>query len=131
MVAVVCNRCMIVKTNSYNREEVGRVVQLRATVESLKLGEGVLERLAEEGERASLRLVLLCYFGPIYRRLTNTCSQIRLATSHPCLDTCHARWETGAIGSRRYIGDGRTLFGRTTKRCRWKCNSWRSLSHCK
>lgn len=47
--------CMIVKTNSYSRDEVGKVVQLRANVEGLKLGDGVLERLAEEGERASLR----------------------------------------------------------------------------
>jgi RuvB-like protein 1 len=46
---------MIVKTNSYSREEVGKVVQLRANVEGLKLGEGVLEKLSEEGERASLR----------------------------------------------------------------------------
>ena len=51
-------RCLIVKTDGYNKEQVGRVVQVRATVEGLKLGGGVLERLAEEGEKGSLRYVL-------------------------------------------------------------------------
>lgn len=51
-------RCLIVKTEGYNKEQVGRVVQVRATVEGLKLGGGVLERLAEEGEKGSLRYVL-------------------------------------------------------------------------
>jgi RuvB-like protein 1 len=49
---------MIVKTQSYTRGEVGKVVQLRALVEGLKLGPGVLERLAAEGEKSSLRFVL-------------------------------------------------------------------------
>ncbi|KIY50226.1 RuvB-like helicase 1 [Fistulina hepatica ATCC 64428] len=52
------DRCLIVKTASYTREEIAKVVQLRATVEGLKLGAGVLERLAEEGERGSLRYAL-------------------------------------------------------------------------
>ena len=51
-------RCLIVKTDGYSKEQVGRVVQVRATVEGLKLGGGVLERLAEEGEKGSLRYVL-------------------------------------------------------------------------
>jgi len=51
-------RCMIVKTQSYTREEVGKVVQLRAHFEGLRLGSGVLERLAAEGEKSSLRSVL-------------------------------------------------------------------------
>ena len=46
---------MIVKTEGYTRDQVGKVVQLRAVVEGLKLGEGVLERLAVEGEKSSLR----------------------------------------------------------------------------
>jgi RuvB-like protein 1 (pontin 52) len=46
---------MIVKTDGYTREQVGKVVQLRATVERLKLGEGVVDRLAGEGEKSSLR----------------------------------------------------------------------------
>lgn len=34
------------------------MVQLRASVEGLQLGPGVLEKLAAEGERGSLRFVL-------------------------------------------------------------------------
>lgn len=49
---------MIVKTDTYNREQIAKVVQLRANVEGLKLGPGVLERLAEEGERGSMRYAL-------------------------------------------------------------------------
>jgi RuvB-like protein 1 (pontin 52) len=48
---------MIVKTDAYTRDQVARVVALRAQVESLKLGEGVLDKLAEIGERSSLRFV--------------------------------------------------------------------------
>jgi RuvB-like protein 1 len=48
---------MIVKTEAYNREQVSRVVQLRANVEGLKLSPGVLERLSAEGEKSSLRYV--------------------------------------------------------------------------
>ena len=51
------HRCLIVKTNSYSVEEVAQVVQVRANVEGLKLGPGVLDRLAKEGERSSLRHV--------------------------------------------------------------------------
>lgn len=50
-----CVRCLIVKTSTYTRDEVGQVVQIRAQVEGLKLGPGVQEKLAEEGERSSLR----------------------------------------------------------------------------
>ncbi|TFK65083.1 RuvB-like helicase 1 [Pluteus cervinus] len=52
------DRCMIVKTDAYSREEVGKVVQLRAGVEGLKLGPGVVEKLAAEGEKSSLRYAL-------------------------------------------------------------------------
>jgi RuvB-like protein 1 len=48
-----------VKTDSYSTEEVAKVVQLRANVENLRLGPGVLDRLASEGERSSLRFVML------------------------------------------------------------------------
>ena len=50
-------RCLIVKTEGYTREQVSKVVQLRAAVEGLKLGEGVLDKLAGEGERGSMRCV--------------------------------------------------------------------------
>ncbi|KAH6899486.1 RuvB-like helicase 1 [Coprinopsis sp. MPI-PUGE-AT-0042] len=52
------DRCMIVKTEGYTTEQVAKVVQLRANVEGLKLGAGVLERLAQEGEKSSLRYAL-------------------------------------------------------------------------
>jgi RuvB-like protein 1 (pontin 52) len=56
---------MIVKTDGYTRDQVGKVVQLRANIEGLRLGNGVLDRLAAEGEKASLRYVLL-YPPPLY-----------------------------------------------------------------
>ncbi|KZV81668.1 DNA helicase [Exidia glandulosa HHB12029] len=52
------DRCLIVKTVPYSRDEVGQVLKLRATVEGLQLGEGVLERLSAEGEKGSLRYAL-------------------------------------------------------------------------
>jgi len=52
------DRCLIVKTSTYTRDEVGKVVQIRAQVEGLKLGSEVQEKLAEEGERSSLRYAL-------------------------------------------------------------------------
>lgn len=52
-------RCLIVKTETYTQEQVGKVVQIRANVEGLTLGEGVLEKLATEGEKGSLRYVYL------------------------------------------------------------------------
>ncbi|KAF8970941.1 TIP49 C-terminus-domain-containing protein [Flammula alnicola] len=52
------DRCMIVKTDNYTRDQVGKVVQLRATVEGLKLGAGVIDRLAGEREKSSLRYAL-------------------------------------------------------------------------
>ena len=50
-------RCLIVKTEAYARAQIAQVVQVRANVEGIQLGPGVLDRLAEEGERASLRRV--------------------------------------------------------------------------
>ena len=47
------------KTDRYTREEVGKIVQLRASVERLKLGEGVIDRLAGEGDKSSLRYGML------------------------------------------------------------------------
>jgi RuvB-like protein 1 len=46
---------LIVKTDAYTRDQVAKVVQLRANIEGLKLGEGVIDRLAIEGEKSSLR----------------------------------------------------------------------------
>ena len=52
---LIVSSCLIVKTESYTREQVAKVVQLRANTEGLKLGEGVIDRLAIEGEKSSLR----------------------------------------------------------------------------
>ncbi|KAH8115626.1 DNA helicase [Phellopilus nigrolimitatus] len=52
------DRCLIVKTDSYNREQIAKVLQVRAAVEGLKLGPGVLDRLSSEGEKGSLRYAL-------------------------------------------------------------------------
>lgn len=49
------DRCLIVKTTEYSKEEIARVVSIRASVEGLQLGEGVMQRMAEEGEKGSLR----------------------------------------------------------------------------
>jgi len=52
------DRCLIVKTEPYTRDQVARVIELRATVEALTLGPGVLDHLASEGARRSLRYSL-------------------------------------------------------------------------
>ena len=48
---------MIVKTDAYTREQIGKVVQMRANVEGIKLYPDVLDKLAGEGEKSSLRYV--------------------------------------------------------------------------
>ncbi|KAG8935869.1 RuvB ATP-dependent DNA helicase pontin [Tulasnella sp. 418] len=52
------DRCLIVKTEGYTREDVAKVVQVRAIAEGLTLGEGVLDKISEAGERGSLRYAL-------------------------------------------------------------------------
>jgi RuvB-like protein 1 len=49
------DRCMIVRTVPYNREEIEVILKLRCKVEGLKMSEEVVKRLAEEGGRTSLR----------------------------------------------------------------------------
>ena len=48
---------MIVKTDAYTREQIGKVVQMRANVEGIKLLPDVVDKLAGEGEKSSLRYV--------------------------------------------------------------------------
>lgn len=55
-------RCLIVKTEGYTREQVARVVELRAAVEGLTLGPGVLDHLSAEGAKRSLRYVSPVFF---------------------------------------------------------------------
>lgn len=56
---------MIVKTENYTREQIGKVVSLRANTEGLKLGNGVIERLAAEGDRSSLRYKPFPFLSPL------------------------------------------------------------------
>ena len=56
---------MIVKTDRYTREKVGKIVQLRALVERLKLGEGIIDRLAAEGDKSTLRYGMCLAFMPV------------------------------------------------------------------
>ncbi|KAI0773539.1 RuvB-like helicase 1 [Fomes fomentarius] len=52
------DRCLIVRTVHYDEASIAKVIQLRANVEDLKLGAGVLERLAKKGAESSLRYAL-------------------------------------------------------------------------
>ncbi len=45
------------RTVHYDEASIAKVIQLRANVEDLKLGEGVLQRLAKKGAESSLRYV--------------------------------------------------------------------------
>ena len=56
---------MIVKTDRYTRDEVGKFVQLRASVERLKLSEGIIDQLAAEGDKSSLRYGMCLAFIPV------------------------------------------------------------------
>ncbi|KAH9928911.1 TIP49 C-terminus-domain-containing protein [Fomitopsis serialis] len=52
------DRCLIVRTERYNKPDIAKVVQLRANVEGLQLGPGVLDKLARRGDTSSLRYAL-------------------------------------------------------------------------
>jgi RuvB-like protein 1 (pontin 52) len=52
------DRCMIVKTQLYTRDEIRRVIEIRAKTESIALAVDALDRLADEGEKTSLRFAL-------------------------------------------------------------------------
>jgi RuvB-like protein 1 (pontin 52) len=49
------DRCMIVRTLPYNRDEIKTVLGLRAKVEGLAVKEDALDKLADDGVRTSLR----------------------------------------------------------------------------
>ena len=51
------DRCMIVRTLPYNREEIKTVLGIRAKVEGLKVEAEAGEWLADQGEKTSLRWV--------------------------------------------------------------------------
>ncbi|PLW12306.1 hypothetical protein PCANC_16885 [Puccinia coronata f. sp. avenae] len=52
------DRCMIVRTVPYNREERKTILSLRAKVEDLKLDEAALDKLADRAMETSLRYAL-------------------------------------------------------------------------
>jgi len=52
------DRCMIVKTTPYARDEIRQVVEIRAKVEGITVRPDALDRLADEGEKSSLRYCL-------------------------------------------------------------------------
>jgi RuvB-like protein 1 (pontin 52) len=55
------DRCMIVRTLPYKRDEIKDVLQLRIKVEGLKVSEEALEKLADNGVSTSLRYDKLCF----------------------------------------------------------------------
>lgn len=58
LLTIVRHSCLIVKTDIYDSNQIAKVLQLRANIEGLKLGAGVIDRLAQEGDARSLRYVL-------------------------------------------------------------------------
>ncbi|OWZ81138.1 RuvB-like helicase 1 [Cryptococcus neoformans Bt85] len=52
------DRCMIVKTQLYTRDEIRRIVEMRCKVEGIAITSEALDKLADEGERSSLRYAL-------------------------------------------------------------------------
>lgn len=82
------------RTAPYEKDAIAKVVQLRANVEGLKLGDGVLERLAQKGHDSSLRSD--CY--PLIRGMriyTHIVAQICIATAHARVDSCVDFWAQG------------------------------------
>lgn len=72
------------KTEAYNQDDVAKVLQIRANIEGLKLGPDVLDRLAAEGARSSLRFVAL---PPRFYKYGNLGLQVRLATLDTRINT--------------------------------------------
>jgi DNA helicase TIP49 (TBP-interacting protein) len=80
---------MIVKTDAYTREQIGKVVQMRANVEGIKLLPDVLDKLAGEGEKSSLRYVSLSFLLIMYRYLLgDSGKKLRPSTADPCIYSC-------------------------------------------
>ncbi|KAK4056490.1 RuvB ATP-dependent DNA helicase pontin [Microbotryomycetes sp. JL221] len=52
------DRCMIVRTMPYNRDEIKTVLGIRLKVEGLTIKDDALEKLADDGVRTSLRYAL-------------------------------------------------------------------------
>ena len=87
---------MIVKTDAYTREQIGKVVQMRANVEGIKLLPDILDKLAGEGEKSSLRYVSLSFFNDHlchYLLWDSLEKKVRPSTADPCFYSC---WVVGA-----------------------------------
>lgn len=83
---------MIVKTDGYTREQVGKVVQLRANVECLSLGFDVLEGLAEEGAKSALRYdssLSLSVLLPLVCLIIHFPFQVPTLIAHPSIYSRH------------------------------------------
>lgn len=52
------DRCMIVRTYPLERDEIKTVLDIRARVEGLEVSAEALDRLADEGEKSSMRYAL-------------------------------------------------------------------------
>ncbi|WRT66119.1 RuvB-like helicase 1 [Kwoniella shivajii] len=52
------DRCMIVKTSLYSRDEIRKVVEMRCKIENININQLALNKLADQGENSSLRFVL-------------------------------------------------------------------------
>ncbi|WWC93920.1 RuvB-like helicase 1 [Kwoniella sp. B9012] len=52
------DRCMIVKTSLYKKEEIKRILEMRCKIENIQITGEALDKLAEQGEKTSLRFVL-------------------------------------------------------------------------
>ncbi|KAK0537773.1 RuvB ATP-dependent DNA helicase pontin [Tilletia horrida] len=52
------DRCMIVRTAPYEREDIREVLKVRIKIEGLQVEEDALDKLTEEGVRSSLRFAL-------------------------------------------------------------------------
>jgi RuvB-like protein 1 (pontin 52) len=52
------DRCMIVKTSPYTRDEIRTVLETRAKVEGINVTKEAMDHLADSGEKSSLRYSL-------------------------------------------------------------------------
>lgn len=98
------DRCMIVRTLPYSRDEISRVLEIRAKVEHLTLAADALANLADQGAETSLRCV-----GATSRRawLTPTDSRCNCSRRRPC--------SASSAGGRR----SRSRTSLRTRRCSW------------